>query len=131
MFCILTLQVVIGDKVVLNPVNAGQPLHASSHQLVDNPGCNEVKDQLLSAQWNTLLTLSSAYFVYLPLRVFRLRTVQVNSVNCNTSWKVVLFMKWSDNKETILKGVSNVFCFFPSHQQDYVNRRKMYMVFTF
>lgn len=33
---------------------------------------------------------------------------QVNSVNCNTSWKVVLFMKWSDNKETILKGVGRL-----------------------
>ena len=30
---------------------------------------------------------------------------KVNSVNCNTSWKISLFLAYEDNSEEVLKGV--------------------------
>ena len=37
-----TMQVYIGDKVVLTPVSTGQPLHVSDLSLPDHPDCREV-----------------------------------------------------------------------------------------
>ena len=31
---------------------------------------------------------------------------KVNAVNCNTSWKISLFLAYEDNSEEVLKGVS-------------------------
>lgn len=47
--------------------------------------------------------------------------LQVNAVNCNTSWKVTLFMKFSDYREDVLKGVC-CFIIFTSVSSCFLSR---------
>ncbi len=49
------MQVYIGDKVVLHPVNAGQPLHVSDLTLLDHPECKEVNADPAGTSWKICL----------------------------------------------------------------------------
>lgn len=55
------------------------------------------KNRMSSEEKSTPKTVTVVFVCFLP---------KVNAVNCNTSWKITLFMKFSSYRDDVLKGVS-------------------------
>lgn len=90
----------------MNPVNAGQPLHASNYDLVDNPGCKEVCNHFAWFRFYFVQLFFSLLFVAIVAELCY-RLMQVNSLNSTACWKIVLFLEYRENMDDVLKGVSD------------------------
>ena len=78
---------------------------------------------LVSFLFFILLLLQNKYLIFNKL-LCTILCFKVNSVNCNTSWKISLFLAYEDNSEEVLKGVS--LFFFLRKKNQYIS---MYYLF--